>query len=158
MSGRRYDENGNLRQWWSDETLQHYHEKVECIIKQYSSYHLPELGNNFTVSNILVENIPKCAKAYWLIYKDKELLMIFQVNGITTQGENIADNGGIREAYRAYQRLKARNSHQQALPGLSEYTHEQLFFLGFAQVNISLQLILFYNNNLFKYIFISSYL
>nr|XP_050867273.1 neprilysin-4-like isoform X1 [Vespula vulgaris]XP_050867274.1 neprilysin-4-like isoform X1 [Vespula vulgaris] len=132
--GRRYDENGNLRQWWSDETLQHYHEKVECIIKQYSSYHLPELGNNFTVSNILVENIPKCAKAYWLIYKDEELLMIFQVNGITTQGENIADNGGIREAYRAYQRLKARNSHQQALPGLSEYTHEQLFFLGFAQV------------------------
>lgn len=146
MSGRRYDENGNLRQWWSDETLQHYHEKVECIIKQYSSYHLPELGNNFTVSNILVENIPKCAKVYWLICKDKELLMIFQINGITTQGENIADNGGIREAYRAYQRLEVRNSHQQTLPGLSEYTHEQLFFLGFAQVNISLQLILFYNN------------
>ncbi|KAI4482984.1 hypothetical protein M0802_013537 [Mischocyttarus mexicanus] len=102
--GRRYDENGNLRQWWSDETLQHYHEKVECIIKQYSSYHLPELGNNFTI------------------------------NGITTQGENIADNGGIREAYRAYQKLKARSLHQQALPGLSEYTHDQLFFLGFAQV------------------------
>ncbi|XP_057328735.1 neprilysin-4-like [Microplitis mediator] len=102
--GRRYDENGNLRQWWSDETLQHYHEKVECIIKQYSNYHLPELSNNFTV------------------------------NGINTQSENIADNGGIREAYRAYQRLKARNSSPQALPGLAEYTQDQLFFLGFAQV------------------------
>ncbi|XP_024936954.1 neprilysin-4 isoform X2 [Cephus cinctus] len=102
--GRRYDENGNLRQWWSDKTLEHYHEKVECIIKQYSNYHLPELGINFTV------------------------------NGINTQGENIADNGGIREAYRAYQRLKARIPNQQALPGLAEYSRDQLFFLGFAQV------------------------
>lgn len=52
MQGRRYDENGNLQQWWSNETLQRYHEKVECIIKQYGNYHLPELGNNnnFTVS------------------------------------------------------------------------------------------------------------
>ncbi|OXU22441.1 hypothetical protein TSAR_009983 [Trichomalopsis sarcophagae] len=106
--GRRYDENGNLRQWWSVETLQHYHAKVECIIKQYSSYHLPELGNNFTV------------------------------NGINTQGENIADNGGIREAYRAYQRLRSRSPNQLALPGLVDYTQEQLFFLGFAQVRYSL--------------------
>jgi len=61
-------------------------------------------------------------------------LIAFQVNGINTQGENIADNGGIREAYRAYQRLIARNPYQQALPGLVDYSNEQLFFLGFAQV------------------------
>lgn len=59
-----------------------------------------------------------------------------QVNGLNTQGENIADNGGIREAYRAYKRLTMRNpGHQQALPGLTEYTHDQLFFLGFSQVD-----------------------
>ncbi|XP_053996829.1 neprilysin-4-like isoform X2 [Hylaeus anthracinus] len=102
--GRRYDETGNLRQWWSAETLQHYLKKVECMIKQYSNYHLPELGDNFTI------------------------------NGINTQGENIADNGGIREAYRAYKRLEARNGGERVLPGLVGYSHEQLFFVGFAQV------------------------
>ncbi|KOX74681.1 Endothelin-converting enzyme 2 [Melipona quadrifasciata] len=102
--GRRYDQNGNLRQWWSNETLQYYHEKVECIIKQYSNYHLPELADNFTV------------------------------NGVTTQGENIADNGGIREAYKAYQQFKKRNTDRLVLPGLVNYSEEQLFFVGFAQV------------------------
>lgn len=105
------------------------------MIEQYSSYYLPELGDNFTVST-------KETRCSLKVYRKKKgakalLVLAFQVNGINTQGENIADNGGIREAYRAYQRLITRNPYQQALPGLVDYSNEQLFFLGFAQVKKS---------------------
>ncbi|XP_076451583.1 neprilysin-1-like [Babylonia areolata] len=58
-----------------------------------------------------------------------------QVNGIQTQGENIADNGGIKEAYRAYRRwVQDRGEEEPRLPGMLSYTHDQLFFINFAQV------------------------
>lgn len=56
------------------------------------------------------------------------------LNGKLTLGENIADNGGIREAYDAYQRWKTENDADLRLPGLDDFTHEQLFFLSMAQV------------------------
>lgn len=57
------------------------------------------------------------------------------MNGQLTKSENIADNGGVREAYRAYKKLKARTGPQPVLSSLERYTDEQLFFLGYAQVN-----------------------
>lgn len=50
ISGRRYDKNGNLQQWWTESTLQEYHHRVQCIVQQYGRYHVPQLGHNFTVS------------------------------------------------------------------------------------------------------------
>lgn len=54
------------------------------------------------------------------------------MNGVTTQGENIADNGGLREAFRAYQFYVAANGAEPHLPGLEQFTSEQLFFIQFA--------------------------
>lgn len=54
-------------------------------------------------------------------------------------GENIADNGGIKQAYMAYQRWKISNQNKpkvmerEVLPGIN-LTSSQLFFLNFAQV------------------------
>ena len=52
-------------------------------------------------------------------------------------GENIADNGGLKSSYRAYQEWVANNGEELPLPGLS-LTHDQLFFLGFGQVCVCL--------------------
>ncbi|GAA6074736.1 phosphate-regulating neutral endopeptidase PHEX, partial [Tachysurus ichikawai] len=58
------------------------------------------------------------------------------VKGKRTLAENIADNGGIREAFRAYRRWvqKERSGAEEPLlPGVG-LTNNQLFFLSYAHV------------------------
>jgi predicted metalloendopeptidase len=63
---------------------------------------------------------------------------VFQVNGITTQGENIADNGGVKQAFRAYTRYvhSLGGREEPRLPGLAHLSHDQLFFLSYAHVSV----------------------
>uniref|UniRef100_A0AAG5CX34 Neprilysin, neutral endopeptidase 1 n=1 Tax=Anopheles atroparvus TaxID=41427 RepID=A0AAG5CX34_ANOAO len=61
-----------------------------------------------------------------------------QLDGETTQGENIADNGGIKQAFLAYTKWLAAQTDPrvlalETLPGLN-VTNTQLFFLNFAQI------------------------
>jgi len=63
-----------------------------------------------------------------------------QVNGRLTLGENIADNGGLRESLRAYRRYRQRNGSEARLPGLESFSEEQLFFLSFAHVRLQASL------------------
>lgn len=63
------------------------------------------------------------------------------VDGELTLGENIADNGGLREAVVAYARWKARHGQEPLLPGFTELTHEQLLFLAFGHVGPTIYLL-----------------
>ena len=76
--GSQKDGEGNLVDWWKPETKQRYLEKAQCIIDQYSNYTVEVEGETLNI------------------------------NGINTQGENIADNGGVKEALLAYNRLTKR--------------------------------------------------
>jgi predicted metalloendopeptidase len=57
-------------------------------------------------------------------------------NVLFPSGENIADNGGLKLSYQAYQMHKQRtlnSGNNLRLPGLS-YNNDQLFFIAFAHV------------------------
>ena len=107
--GRQYDGTGKLVPWWSQETIEGFTAKAMC----YNNYTLPEL-------------IPILGE------EDAHL------NGKRTLGENIADNGGIREAFRAYIQSVESQGPKPRLPGLQEISPEQMFFIFEAQVEDSL--------------------
>uniref|UniRef100_UPI00358F210D phosphate-regulating neutral endopeptidase PHEX-like isoform X1 n=2 Tax=Myxine glutinosa TaxID=7769 RepID=UPI00358F210D len=61
------------------------------------------------------------------------------LRGNKTIGENIADNGGLRESFRAYRRWvreERGGREEDPLPGLP-FTHNQLFFISYAHVRCS---------------------
>merc|ERR550534_2042780 len=101
--GSQKDGEGNLVDWWEPETKARYLEKARCIIEQYGNY---------------------------TVEVDGETL---NVNGINSQGENIADNGGVKEALLAYNRLTEKHGIEPILPGMN-FSPRQLFWLSSARV------------------------
>ena len=43
-SGRQYDKNGNLRQWWNNNTILAFRKRAQCVVDQYSNYKLEPFG------------------------------------------------------------------------------------------------------------------
>lgn len=42
--GRQFDKDGNRIPWWTDQTIEQFNERKECIINQYSNYSVPSLN------------------------------------------------------------------------------------------------------------------
>ncbi|XP_014469029.1 PREDICTED: endothelin-converting enzyme 1-like [Dinoponera quadriceps] len=103
-NGIEYDKVGN--KITSDaETSEAFNERVKCFIDQYNNFTLVEEG------------------------EDEEPV---QLNGLFTKDENVADNIGLEVAFTAFQKRKLLAVPQPKLPGLTNITDEQLFFLSFA--------------------------
>ena len=103
--GSQYGANGNAENWWSEADLAAFETKAQCIVDQYTAFE-PLEGKH--------------------------------IDGDLTSGENIADNGGLREAYLAYRNWVAKDNggqEERRLPGLEDWSPDQLFFLGYASVS-----------------------
>ncbi|DBA02088.1 TPA: hypothetical protein N0F65_011155 [Lagenidium giganteum] len=72
--GRRYDGEGRLHEWWSEQADHEFNARAKCMEQQYSSFGVR--GVNGTI--------------------------IAYTNGSSTLAENIADNGGLALALNAY--------------------------------------------------------
>lgn len=93
--GSKFDADGNLKNWWTEEDSIKFYSKTKLIVEQFDQY-------------IPVDSL--------------------HINGENTQGENIADLGGIIMGYQAFQKTKQYQD-KQMIAGLSP---DQRFFLGFA--------------------------
>lgn len=47
--GRNFDKNGNMLDWWSNFSAQHFREQSECMVRQYGNYSW-DLADNQNVS------------------------------------------------------------------------------------------------------------
>ena len=65
-------------------------------------------------------------------YSSYEVQPGLHLNGKLTLGENIADNGGIKQSFTAYKAYEAKNP-DAAKPAVDGLTNDQLLFVAFAQ-------------------------
>lgn len=93
--GCKYDEKGNLHNWWLPGDSVNFYKKTKLIIKQFNGY-------------IAVDSL--------------------HINGELTQGENIADLGGVIMGYEAYKKTKEYKSKKM----IGGVTPDQRYFLGYA--------------------------
>ncbi|VEN52696.1 unnamed protein product [Callosobruchus maculatus] len=56
------------------------------------------------------------------------------VKGKATLGENLADNGGMHQAYSAYKSHVKKYGEEPKLPGFENFTNDQLFFLAYGSI------------------------
>ncbi|MEM9055987.1 MAG: M13-type metalloendopeptidase, partial [Pseudomonadota bacterium] len=98
--GRRFDETGRIRDWWTEAADERFKSKTDQLGAQYESYEPVEGAT---------------------------------INGQLTMGENIGDLGGLQMAYAAYHRYLDECCDGVA-PVIDDFTGDQRFFLGFAQV------------------------
>jgi putative endopeptidase len=99
--GRKFDAQGNLKNWWTAEDEKRFQDRGTKIVQQFDSY-------------VVIDNL--------------------HVNGQLTEGENIADLGGVKIAYAALEKAFARKSATEQNQKIDGFTPEQRFFLSWAQV------------------------
>jgi putative endopeptidase len=55
--GRQYDANGNVKDWWTNETKGNFTKKIECFVRQADAYEITSVGLNVDGKKTLPENL-----------------------------------------------------------------------------------------------------
>ncbi|KAH0999502.1 hypothetical protein HUJ04_005277, partial [Dendroctonus ponderosae] len=86
-------------------------------------------------SNKTIETFEEMTKCFVNQYDNYTLKDIAgHVKGKMTLGENLADNGGLNQAYTAYQRYIQKNGDEPKLPGFEQYSSDQMFFIAYGSI------------------------
>ncbi|KAF4342467.1 endothelin-converting enzyme 1 [Fusarium beomiforme] len=104
-SGHQYDKTGNMSAWFDERSTAGFNNSTLCFIKQYSNFTVPGPGG-----------------------EDEK------IDGQRTLGENLADAGGVLSSFAAWKKWEKENGKAQDLPGLGDFTHDQLFFVKWGQI------------------------
>lgn len=80
QQGRQFDGNGDLDDWWEDETAEKFNEKIKCFVEQYSHFTVSEihkhLNGNLTEEENVADNgsVKEAYYGYrlWLEDNDEE--------------------------------------------------------------------------------------
>ena len=99
--GRKFDAQGNLRDWWTAEDAKEYDERGKCISDEYTQ-EVPDAGPGV------------------------------KQNGLLTQGEDTADNGGVHLALNALATELKKQGKSLDDKGPDGWTYRQRFFLSYA--------------------------
>ena len=97
--GRKFDAQGNLRDWWTEQDAKAYEQRGKCISDEYTQ-EVVELG--------------------------------VKTNGLLTQGEDTADNGGARLALLALEETYLQQGKTLDEKGPDGFTGRQRFFVAHA--------------------------
>ena len=112
---------------------------IGAVIGHEMTHGFDDRGRQYdAVGNLRDWWTPESAKAYTdrskaivAQYSAYEPLPGLHINGELTQGENIADIGGVKISYMALQKALAKKGAQ---PKIDGFTPEQRFFLAYAQI------------------------
>lgn len=134
-TGRLYNELGNVVTWWTNKSAEEYADRSQCLVDHYNRIQI--VGPNNTVKVRCRADIV-AKRLGWFrgyCYIHRALCSQIEVDGALTLDENIADITGLKDAHIAYRRYVDVHGPEPRLPGLEQYSQEQMFFLAYANVS-----------------------
>lgn len=72
---------GNLKQWWKNETIDAFRQRAQCMIDQYSSYKLEQIGLNVgSINECSDRKVKIVVKVKWIFLHTNDILQKFYWN------------------------------------------------------------------------------